>query len=126
MKRFLLILAAAFTLCVGSSCTTDGTASQTATTQAKKAARKVVKEATREKAKESKEEKEFRDNFKDIPADPKGEVYVTKTGEKYHVKGCVALEDRETKRVSKTKAQNAGLHACKKCSKRYAGKKKTK
>ncbi|MBQ0068518.1 MAG: hypothetical protein KBT09_02010 [Bacteroidales bacterium] len=114
MKQSILCLMTVLALGACTELNMDATTTSSKTTKTEKTSK-----ATKATAKA---EKETRDNFKDFPVDPKGEVYVTKTGDKYHYKGCPSLNGHESRRVSKAKVQRAGLHVCKNCTKKRSKK----
>lgn len=56
------------------------------------------------------------DNFKLVPYDENGDVYITRYGKKFHRKTCGSLRrSREILRVSSSDAEEKGLSACSKC-----------
>lgn len=114
MKRSLLGLMTILAMCACTEFNMDATTPQSKTAKTEK----TTKAATKATKATAKADKETRDNFKDFPVDPKGEVYVTKSGDKYHYKGCTSLNGHESRRVSKAKVQRAGLHVCKNCTKK--------
>ncbi len=131
MKRTLLCLFAAMTLCLGTSSIAEAQnrggqkppTSQTNKTQNKPQADKPQANKQQNKPDANKQQtnknkgKGNHDNFNRIPSDPNGEVYITNTGEKYHRPWCDKLKGKQTRRVSKDKAKRAGLKSCKKCKK---------
>lgn len=120
MKQSILGLMTVLALCACTELNMDATTPQSKTAKTEKTV--TATKQTKATATAVKADKETRDNFKDFPIDPKGEVYVTKTGDKYHYKGCTSLNGHESRRVSKAKVQRAGLHVCKNCTKKRSKK----
>lgn len=56
-----------------------------------------------------------RDNFKAVPYDSDGDVFITEKGGKYHREYCSSLRNKDTRRVDSDDAEEAGLKPCKRC-----------
>ncbi|MCQ2289217.1 MAG: hypothetical protein MJZ74_08975 [Muribaculaceae bacterium] len=98
MKHRLLLLITALTLCTGAAITA----------------------ATHPASATSTYDKQYRDNFRDIPYDANGTVYVTQHGEKYHYHDCQHIKGRQVRKVSVQKAKQAGLALCKTCENKHS------
>lgn len=56
-----------------------------------------------------------RDNFRAVPYDSDGDVFITEKGSKYHREYCSSLRNKETRQVDSEDAAEAGLKPCKRC-----------
>ena len=61
------------------------------------------------------EQKKEISNFDIIEYDENGDVYITRSGKKYHSVWCSHIKSKVTQRVNSSDAERAGLEPCKKC-----------
>ena len=54
-------------------------------------------------------------NFDIVDYDPNGDVYITRSGKKYHSEWCTYIKSKATQRVNSDDAERVGLEPCKKC-----------
>lgn len=54
-------------------------------------------------------------NFDIVKYDENGDVFITRSGKKYHYEWCPVIKSKQTQRVNSSDAENVGLSPCKRC-----------